>query len=111
MFNSVLYTKQHSLLDVAFGILCAQLVFEARYEGAFDDLTHAFDGMRAEHPIPYDEIVAIYGEARAMHRAGEPLADTLGRYLREHGYRTVPPDEALGIAYLDTRTREIVRVR
>ncbi len=111
MFNSVLYTKQHSLLDVAFGILCAQIVFEARYEGAFDDLTHAFAAMRGEHPIPYDEIIAILREARGMHRAGAPLADTLGRYLGEHGYRTVPPDEELGLAYLDTRTREIVHVR
>jgi len=111
MFNSVLYTKQHSLLDVAFGILCAKIVFERRYDTDFDDLTDAFDAMGGEHPIPYDELTAIYREAQSMHRSGEPLADTLGRYLQRHGYRTVTPDQELRIAYFDTRAREIVRVR
>ncbi len=110
MFNSVLYTKQHSLLDVAFGILCARIVFEERYEGVFDDLTRALPAMAADHPIPYDEIVTIYRSAWAMRGETEPLAETLGRYLQQHGYRTVPPDEDVAGAYFDTRARAIVRV-
>jgi len=110
MFNSVLYTKQHSLLDVAFGILCAREVFEARFGGGFDDLTTVFPDLAAEHPIPYDTIVQILYEATVLRRSADSLADALGRYLDTRGFVTVGPGEELGSCYFDTSARRLVRI-
>ncbi len=109
MFNSVLYSKQHSILDVAFGMLCARLVFEQWFDQPFDDFVSAFPSMARDHPIPYEEIAGIYEEACAIQKRGGSLAETLGTYLRAHGYQRVEPDEEIGLSYFDTVRKRIVR--
>lgn len=95
MFNSVLYTKQHSLIDVAFGILCARIVhqrhFAPRFGRPFDDLLGSFTSLAAAHPtIDYDAITAMYREALAIHERTGNLEATVGEYLRD--YPRLPPD-------------------
>jgi len=111
MFNSVLYTKQHALLDVAFGILCAREVFEAHYDGEFDDLTSVFPELAREHAIPYDAIVQMLDEATALRRTTDSLADALGRYLAIHGFVKVGPDEDIADRYFDMKKRRVVKSR
>ena len=110
MFNSVLYTKQHALVDVAFGILCAREVFEARFARGFDDLTSVFPDLAREHPIPYDAIVGMLDEATRLRRSNDSLADALGRYLDVHGFVTVGPNDEIADVYFDMGKRQIVRV-
>lgn len=113
MFNSVLYTKQHSLLDVAFGILCARLVYEARFRDRFgrefSDFTSLFDTLKGDHPaIPYDRIAAMYAEAVALHARAGTLVGAVGAYLEEHGFpRIAPEDEVDGRSY-DVERREML---
>lgn len=109
MFNSVLYTKQHSILDVAFGMLCAKIVFEDRFDRPFNDFIGVFPSLKRRHPIPYDEIARVYRKALAIQRRGHGLADILGTYLRSHGYLKIAPDEGVGTGYFDTSTRQLVR--
>lgn len=109
MFNSVLYTKQHSILDVAFGMVCAKLVFERRFDRPFNAFVDQFPALQDAHPIPYDEIVSIYEEALQLHRRCGSFAGTLDAYLEAHGYQTVAPDADIGHSHFDTVRREIVR--
>ena len=61
MFNSVLYTKQHALIDVAYGMLCAKIMYEDRYPRVFNDLADQFDRLQLEHPsIDYQQIHDFY---------------------------------------------------
>jgi len=108
MFNSVLYTKQHSILDVAFGMLCARIVFEERFDMPFNDFVSVFPSLEDDHPIPYDDIVRIYEEALAIRTSVDNLAEILGIYLEKHGFVTVEPGEEPGICYFDLEKREIV---
>jgi hypothetical protein len=108
MFNSVLYTKQHALVDVAFGILAAREVFEAHFETSFDDLTGSFDTLGDDHPIPYDTIRAMYGEACALRERAPDLADALGRWLAERGFEQVAPDAPTESVYFDLGERRLV---
>jgi len=107
MFNSVLYTKQHSILDVAFGMICAEMVFERWFDRDFNNFISVFPTLAQKHAIPYDEIVSIYEEASRIRQRTGSLAQTLGAYLERHGYPTIGPDESIGISYFDTRTRAV----
>ena len=110
MFNSVLYTKQHSILDVAFGMLCAEVVFERRFDHPFDNFVSTFPALADEHPIPYDEIERMYDEARQIHRQAGSLAETLGIYLERHRYPMMGPQEEIGPGcYFDTGKGALVR--
>ncbi len=103
MFNSVLYTKQHALIDVAFGILCAKVVFEASFDHPFDDFTSVLRRLEREHPIRYSEAIAIYEEICEMQAGRTGIADTLGEYLEAHGYPEVRCDQPIAGAWFDTR--------
>ena len=110
MFNSVLYTKQHSILDVAFGMLCAELVFERWFHRPFNNFVSTFPALAKEHPIPYDEIARMYHEARQISRRTDSLAETLGVYLRRHRYPMVGAEEQIGPGiYYDTKEGVLVR--
>jgi hypothetical protein len=114
MFNSVLYTKQHALIDVGFGILCARIVFErrfaARFGRAFNDFTASFAALRREHPeIAYDRIEAIYAEARELLGRVGSFAGAAEAYLDAHGYPQVPVDFDVDACWFDTERREVVR--
>ncbi|MDP3990184.1 MAG: hypothetical protein Q8Q01_03180 [archaeon] len=96
MFNSVLYTKQHSLADVAMGVEAAKMAFEKYYKGVkFDNLLHLFPKMQKDNPqIPYHEIERIHGLVDDL-RTGK--RDTLARivkaYLEKNNYPLVKPED------------------
>lgn len=108
MFNSVLYTKQHSLLDVAFGMVCARQVFERWFGQSFADFTDRFGELARIHPIPYDVIDRMYREAWDLVRAEGSLAAALGRYLSDHGFARLPAGEPVDGRYFDTRLRTLL---
>ena len=113
MFNSVLYTKQHSLIDVGFGILCARLVFERRFAARlgrpFNDFVSVFDTLRGQHPhIPYDEIAAIYAESARLHRQTGTLCGAVGAYLERHAFARVRHDDDIRRSYFDTEARRLM---
>ena len=110
MFNSVLYTKQHSLLDVSFGMLCAKMAFEARFNRKFNDLTDTFEAMQQEHPT------IDYGIIEKVYRAGvdasnnKSLHEIVGGDLTSNGYLKVKADEDIRNCYFDTKKKEIVKI-
>ncbi|HII71975.1 TPA: hypothetical protein HA265_04440 [Candidatus Woesearchaeota archaeon] len=112
MLNSVLYVKQHSILDVAFGIMCARIVYEKTYGEGFNDFTEVFDELREEHPtIDYDEISSVYREIEEIREKMQDktdLAGMMGTYLKRHGYKKIRPEEDVNNAYFDTERREII---
>ncbi len=111
MFNSVLYTKQHSLLDVAFGILCAGEIFRIHFGGGFDDLTHNFPSLSRHHPIPYDLIIEMLEEAQWHRQRNDSLASALGSYLQANGFKTVAPGEDLTGKCFHTGKQELTEAR
>jgi len=109
MFNSVLYTKQHAVLDVAFGMLVGRRVFLRRFGGSYDDLRDEFPALMREHAIPFDAIAEMYAELLEREEGGRrPIAEVLGEYLRDHGYPRLPAGTPVGHQYFHTRTRETV---
>ena len=62
MFSSVLYTKQHAVVDVIYGMICANKAFTKTFpKQEFDDLTSKFDQLQITYPdIPFSEIATQY---------------------------------------------------
>lgn len=109
MTNSVLYTKQHSLADVALGIILAQTVFERRFKrGDFNNLFELFPNMAEQHPeIAYSKIRENYEHAlniRKRQKGG--LDETVETYLKEQGFPKIRLDDAN--CYFDDKKGEIV---
>ena len=109
MFNSVLYVRQHAILDVAFGMMCARMVYEKHYGEDFNDFRREFGNLQKDNPtIPYDEIEKIYEEItdiRATIIDRFDLAIILDRYIDRHGYKL--SDSVVTGSYFDTGTKRI----
>lgn len=110
MFESVLFTKQHAILDVAFGMALAREVWQRAFDATFDDLAATLAPLEEEHRVPYGEILAMYRRVLVMRETRDSLADVLEDYLAEGGYPTVGPDEELTGVYFDTVSRAVVPV-
>ncbi len=114
MIPPVLYTKQHSLLDVAFGLHSARRAFEESFSRPFDDLMQSLPEMQSANPdLPYGEIARIYRRGSELFRPekSQPeksLADIVGEYLQENNFPLVAPEE--NNAYFDTGKGEIVKI-
>ncbi|MBI4440267.1 hypothetical protein HY638_04820 [Candidatus Woesearchaeota archaeon] len=110
MFNSVLYTKQHSIVDVAFGILCARIAYERKFNRKFNDLTKTFRLMEQDYPdINYREIKRIYFDGVAGLGKQKSLKEIVGEYLKNNSYPLVKPGTDLTGCYFDTKRKEIVK--
>lgn len=104
MFNSVLYTKQHSMIDIAFGMLCAKKVFEQEFCG-FDDMRGEFAKLKKENTsIGYGNISSIYEEITDT--GDGRLSFILGTYLRRHLHPVMDAELALS-RYFDTDSKSI----
>ncbi len=68
MFSSVLYTKQHAVVDIIYGMVCARKAFTKQFlEKKFDDLTSKFDDLQKDYPeVPFDYIADKYKEQNLM---------------------------------------------
>jgi hypothetical protein len=106
--NSVLYTKQHALIDVSFGILCAEEIFTRFFGDGFQTLFSEFDSLKRTSPnIDYSMIEEVHREAKEVcDRKG--FVTGLGVYLREKGYQKVDPKENLQDRFFNTKLRVIV---
>lgn len=95
MFNSVLYTKQHALIDVAYGLLCAEIMYERHYRHRFNDLTHEFGAMAQTHPeINYDRIRELFERSKfLLKRAEGDFTEALGLHLVEANYTRLHLEE------------------
>lgn len=111
MIDSVLYTKQHAILDVAFGMLCARVVHVRRSDRPFADPLAVLEPERADAEIPRDAIAALYEEASWWHARAGNLAGALGGFLRDHRYPLVGPDEEVEACFVDSATGALVRAR
>ncbi|MBF0120457.1 MAG: hypothetical protein HQK79_16600 [Desulfobacterales bacterium] len=130
MFNSVLYTKQHSILDVAFGMLCSHIVFEKKYKQKFNNLIYIFDDLKKDNPyINYEVIKEIYVEGMELYEKkisfykqsheytnfehlsleGISFRETVGDYLIQYGYPKLPIWHIINEGvYFDTVKRNLV---
>lgn len=90
MVNSVLYTKQHALIDVAGGILAAQIIFEDTYNDPFNNFIHVFDELKYDHlEIDYDRIERMYNELKSDFANIGSFPNAIGNYLKKHNYPVV----------------------
>jgi hypothetical protein len=62
MFSSVLYTKQHAVVDIVYGMVCAANSFQKQFpDQSFDDLTARFHSLQRTYPeVPFSEIETHY---------------------------------------------------
>ncbi len=109
MVDSVLYTKQHAILDVAFGMLCARIVHDRLFGRPFGDPLAVLDFAPPDDAIPRDAIAALYEEASWWHARAGDLAGALGGFLRHHGFPRVGPEDELADCHVDTETGALVR--
>ncbi len=109
MVDSVLFTKQHAILDVAFGMLCARVVHGRRFDRPAGDPTSLLDPGPGLHPIPHDAIAELYEEASWWHARAGDLAGALGGFLREHRYPLVAPDQEVERCFVDSATGALVK--
>lgn len=110
MIDSVLYTKQHAMIDVSFGMLCAEIALKNRF-GVECDIRRDELLERRSHAIPYAEALELYDEIRDQYfRAHSPvtLASLLGEYLHRHSYPTVAYTSDLNRSHFDRHSRRIV---
>ena len=111
MFNSVLYTKQHSLIDIAFGILCSKIVFENNFSEEFNNFFSEFDSLKKDHPkINYCEIKNIYSEALEIYQKKNNFSESVGLYLNNHGFIKIKSNENVNKTYFDTKKRKIIQL-
>jgi len=110
MINSVLYTKQHALVDVAFGILAAKVIFERRFKKhTFNDLMDELPELQRRHPdIPYNKVEDAFHRGKALHRVHEDLASVVGKYLNEKGFPLLKPNG--GQFYYDEKRGVVVPI-
>ncbi len=109
MIQPVLYTKQHTLVDVAFGLHSARKAFEECFSLPFDDLLPFFPEMQPISPdLPYDEIARIYQRGSELFKPERSLADVVGQYFQERGFPLVEPGE--NNAYFNLETGGVVKL-
>ena len=107
-FNSVLYTKQHSLIDVAFGILCAKIIFEKRFNWKFNNLINEFDLLKKDNKeIDYDYIKNVYNNALDLSKR-YGFVKSAGIYLLKNGFIKIGPKEEPNKIYFDTETKKLI---
>ncbi|MFH1828645.1 MAG: hypothetical protein ABH824_05280 [Nanoarchaeota archaeon] len=107
MVNSVLYTKQHSLVDVAFGMLTAKMVFEQIFPDLkFNDFMDVYSEMQESNPdVSYDKIKLIYSQANDIQqmlkrsKSQDDLSSIVGIYFKDKKFPLVNPGE--NNAYFD----------
>ncbi|MBT5022891.1 hypothetical protein HOK51_01205 [Candidatus Woesearchaeota archaeon] len=116
MINSVLYTKQHALIDISFGILCAKISFEKFYpDYKFDDMTKNFSEMKKDHPtINYGLIKQVYVESlkkydqeNKKNNQENTFAKVVSNYLIKNKFPIVSKDDNLSKKYFNTKTNKI----
>lgn len=109
IIRPVLYTKQHALIDVAFGMHSARMAFEEIFNSKFDSLIGDFPQMaRRDDDIPYNLIAQRYREIEEMQVKGMSLADMVEKYFKFYNYPLVKPGE--NNAYFDLASRRVVRL-
>jgi hypothetical protein len=98
MFNSVLYTKQHSMIDVAFGILAAKIVLRKHYPHI--PFNNFGEHLPPATDIPYKRIGElyyganeIYGEELTKKSDLDPLVRTAKRVFAQEKYPLVNADD------------------
>ena len=109
MFNSVLYTKQHALSDVAYGMLCAKKAYNKYFAEAFDDLSDQFPKMQQTHKdIDYGEIIRIYKEARLKDSQGMGFTENIQTYLVAGGFPVMRMNDRVNHVYFDTEKKVLI---
>ncbi|MBU0470675.1 MAG: hypothetical protein KKA62_00555 [Nanoarchaeota archaeon] len=105
----VLYTKQHALIDVAFGMQVAKKSFEKIFSFKFEDLTAAFsDFEKRDQDIPYRAIEAIYYNLDDPCKKENSLADVVEQFLKVNKFPVIKPKE--NNAYFDIRSGKVVKL-
>lgn len=110
MAASVLYTKQHALIDVAFGFLCAKIAHERRLGCLEQEILNNQACLQEKDPlIPYGVINEIYSWGKEEHLHGKSLAQIVGEYIKEKGFPKVSPETDLREVYFDTVEKKMRR--
>jgi hypothetical protein len=88
--STVIKTKLHALIDIAFGLFLAQKAVNEGLGLDFNDLESHFAGpQKKRDKIPYENVYAMYREIRDMSKTGVgdngSLPKLMERYFREKG--------------------------
>ena len=97
MFSSVLYTKQHAVVDIVYGMVCANQAFTNTFpKKEFDDLTTRFDSLQKTYPeVPFSEIVNWYHQEIS---SGSSLRELVEKEIVLSGkYRKLSVEECKGL--------------
>ena len=109
ILNSVLYTKQHSIVDVSFGILCTKIFFEKKFQKECNTFISEFDSMKPQNMlIKYDEIEKVYNEVLDIYRKKNNFLETVKTYLEEKEFIKIKPGENIENCYFDTFSKKII---
>jgi hypothetical protein len=106
--STVIKTKLHALIDIAFGLFLAQKAVNERLGLDFNDLESHFTGPQtARDKIPYDNVYAMYREIRDLSKTvgggKNSLPDLMDRYFREIGLPRVTRKHSNCLYDLETK--------
>ena len=92
-FSTVLYTKQHSLIDISAAMAVARKAYEKNVDEKFDDFTGRFQRLQQEHPaMPFrriqDKYEQFFNEMRET-----PFLEVIRRELEEGKYPLISPEQ------------------
>lgn len=109
MMNSVLYTKQHGLVDVFWGMVLAKDIIEKKFNRKFNDLGGSYLNMKRENPeINYDFLYGGYHEAQAILKDKRDFTKSVEYFFKIHGYPLITPEEVTENTYFDLAHKTII---
>jgi len=97
--STVIKTKLHSMIDIAFGIFLAQKVIRDRLRLNFNDLEFFFTHVQnSKERIPYEHVYRMYHEINELEKKTEVrennLPEIMDRYFREIGLPRVRREQS-----------------
>jgi len=108
MFNSVLYTKQHSLIDIAFGTLSSKISFENNFDKEFNDFTEFYAELQGENPhVNYGKLYDMYLEALYNYEENLDFGDAVLNYFEDHDFPRVRPGVSIDHCWFDMKKGKI----
>lgn len=112
MISSILYTKQHALIDISYGLLAAKIASEKRFpHHPFNDFIPELLKLQEQHPsINYERVIEDYQDALSLYGDIGNFAISMGHHIHNIGFPLLHPgDKRLDTHYFDRKTGKLER--